>query len=1427
MHEPNISPLARRLAEENNVYWQHLMGTGPEGKVVEKDVIEYLHRVMAGDEAINSTPEPLPVGVSQWPQENLANLVVPGQEQYGGEMHTSWQNEAITDLEDLEESRPQDAIAQESDPGINLVESQADSTSTYINQSRENQVASMSRRDDLDNSLLLNESSNSLEQVSEDVLLDDSKAIESEVIDSNAFEQPLVDSYESDFTEFDTGLADGLDSGFDKSFDTAEVDALLDQPVNTTGFATVDDGLDYLDDDFGFDFEGDLDPNLDAALDTDSRATKLTTESVDSIQPVTSQANNTDTIETLFYDETALNESAFDAELDDLLFDDPGTGFEEPKATAVDNLNNDNGVLSQDSIDQSVAQPVEQLSLNEDTLTDDLRVTGDTFSGFDDAADFSFDSGLSASDKEIALDDSEFSLFEEVTTDDIGDTEFSGLEPKANSLENISDTIGQDAVIENNVTNAVSNEASQSLNQEADVVDNFDDLLDDVSNSDTNTLSTIDDDLFAGADLNSLETLDTDLDIDADTPPSLADNDFSEDLSLDEFGAGEQREVTDKFDDLSDTTFSADESFQAKDTSIQLNEDDKATLSDFDIADTDFGSAEERLDDQSFATRDEIATSFGSDDDVFAALDTVSTGQNDSIASQATNSANIAEDLLATSSEELELGKSPEDKALEDAFLDSDSILEDAPDVSEYELFADDSQKLQAASTVEEVENLDFLDDIDLDKSDVEDISLASSLEESALEDSLSVDIDSADNKSVQAVDETLEMDLDDFDLDSVDLDDDVLLEANAATGTSTDSDSFLSEFDLDGLDSDMATENQALNSEQGSVPEGLGLDSQRLEHELDADLDLDSVVDVDADERDLGLNSAISEDSINIQDDKLKVDADIDNDIDRRFEEALDTAAEQADPYAQPQRAFNDDIFSDSEGLSFSDESFDTDVSNESVDTKLTWSDVDLDAEDPLVELERELASELSGNQDFLNNDSFNLDHTNDNNQNKNVALGATAAGAALGALGAANSANNNDDKVGPNGENWAFLEEILEDDAEDILAEQAGDVEHDGNLFVSSNDSLELDSMEDFDLEASLNELESELLSDEKSEEPSILNESLGFHSSDSSANALEDESVNLELNDFEAVDLKSSEFESGELESTEFESGEFESSESASSNIESSSLDESATVTQNNLQDEILNQMVDDSSVIDDVTAIALLEEANLNSDTEAVARQSDLDLNIDSVAVSGSEQALQSPPMLNLQNYQVARRYVELTKLLAANTSIAQELQSIDSNSEAESQELEAITPLVLLTRAAAKAMQQFPLGSQANELLVSKFSKAGSTYLSLDNVLDRSVADLVKLLTTDESKHLWITNETANYEQKLSNSGVVVADLSAFQLDELVTSQQKPVLALGRIVHENDSYVSTLSLSGDVDLESASAFLARVAYLLSDPIRLLV
>ncbi|WP_261664864.1 E3 binding domain-containing protein [Deinococcus sp. Marseille-Q6407] len=56
----NISPLAKTLAESNGIDWRAIQGTGNGGQVVEQDIINYLTRVMSGEEEPPATPVDLP-----------------------------------------------------------------------------------------------------------------------------------------------------------------------------------------------------------------------------------------------------------------------------------------------------------------------------------------------------------------------------------------------------------------------------------------------------------------------------------------------------------------------------------------------------------------------------------------------------------------------------------------------------------------------------------------------------------------------------------------------------------------------------------------------------------------------------------------------------------------------------------------------------------------------------------------------------------------------------------------------------------------------------------------------------------------------------------------------------------------------------------------------------------------------------------------------------------------------------------------------------------------------------------------------------------------------------------------------------------------------------------------------------------------------
>ncbi len=103
--EPPISPLAKRLAEENNVSWHALQGSGPAGRVVERDVLEYLARVMSGEAAADPAPEALPEGADAW-TEDL------GDEARGGIPAEDF-DEALLELDALDDDEPLVAPAED------------------------------------------------------------------------------------------------------------------------------------------------------------------------------------------------------------------------------------------------------------------------------------------------------------------------------------------------------------------------------------------------------------------------------------------------------------------------------------------------------------------------------------------------------------------------------------------------------------------------------------------------------------------------------------------------------------------------------------------------------------------------------------------------------------------------------------------------------------------------------------------------------------------------------------------------------------------------------------------------------------------------------------------------------------------------------------------------------------------------------------------------------------------------------------------------------------------------------------------------------------------------------------------------------------------------------------------------------------------
>ncbi len=81
MNEAKISPLARRLAEENGIDWRHLAGTGPDGSVVEKDILSYLARVMAGEVMLPPMVEESSPAPDEYPDIAQMQAMLDGIEQ--------------------------------------------------------------------------------------------------------------------------------------------------------------------------------------------------------------------------------------------------------------------------------------------------------------------------------------------------------------------------------------------------------------------------------------------------------------------------------------------------------------------------------------------------------------------------------------------------------------------------------------------------------------------------------------------------------------------------------------------------------------------------------------------------------------------------------------------------------------------------------------------------------------------------------------------------------------------------------------------------------------------------------------------------------------------------------------------------------------------------------------------------------------------------------------------------------------------------------------------------------------------------------------------------------------------------------------------------------------------------------------------------
>jgi hypothetical protein len=141
--------------------------------------------------------------------------------------------------------------------------------------------------------------------------------------------------------------------------------------------------------------------------------------------------------------------------------------------------------------------------------------------------------------------------------------------------------------------------------------------------------------------------------------------------------------------------------------------------------------------------------------------------------------------------------------------------------------------------------------------------------------------------------------------------------------------------------------------------------------------------------------------------------------------------------------------------------------------------------------------------------------------------------------------------------------------------------------------------------------------------------------------------------------------------------------------------------------------------------------------------------------------------------------------------------------------------EPLPPTAFLVRAAAKAVADLAWSPEG--LGLARLDAAG---VDIDPVFDGDRRPFRELLES-------LRAPSAGGDH--AALGLVVADMSALDVDEAVLDVGAPVLTLGRILYDNQrgSYRSTLALSGEVVPERGAHLLARVAELLDAPVRLVL
>jgi hypothetical protein len=167
----------------------------------------------------------------------------------------------------------------------------------------------------------------------------------------------------------------------------------------------------------------------------------------------------------------------------------------------------------------------------------------------------------------------------------------------------------------------------------------------------------------------------------------------------------------------------------------------------------------------------------------------------------------------------------------------------------------------------------------------------------------------------------------------------------------------------------------------------------------------------------------------------------------------------------------------------------------------------------------------------------------------------------------------------------------------------------------------------------------------------------------------------------------------------------------------------------------------------------------------------------------------------------------RRHLDLTSLAEAQLAVSRELSEEDP-----------ISPTPFLVRAVAKAMEVVQLGESPPELALAVITSGGFG------------TKMISEATSISFRSLLSETRDAVGSDTMNGATLVVADMSALEVDEAVLNLGVPVLTLGRILFDNQQgrYHSTLSLSGSaLPPEEGAKLLAYVAELLTAPVQLVL